>query len=49
MTPNEMSANLIVLKDRVRRLEIENKDLKEEVVRLKALIKEQKSLENNEE
>lgn len=49
MTPNEMSANLIVLKDRVRRLEIENKDLKEEVVRLKALIKEQKSLENSEE
>jgi len=45
MTPNEMSANLIVLKDRVRRLEIENKDLREEVIRLKAQIK----LEKNEE
>ena len=45
MTPNEMSANLIVLKDRVRRLEIENKDLREEVIRLKAQIK----LEQNEE
>jgi len=40
-----MSANLIVLKDRVRRLEIENKDLREEVIRLKAQIK----LEKNEE
>ena len=45
MTPNEMSANLIVLKDRLRRLEIENKDLREEVIRLKAQIK----LEKNEE
>lgn len=40
MTPNEMSANLIVLKDRVRRLEIENRDLKEEVIRLQAMIKD---------
>jgi hypothetical protein len=38
MTPNELSANYIVLKDRVRRLEQENNELKEEIVRLKAKI-----------